>query len=125
MSVLEHDSKSIMDDILSLKSNFGDAASIYDTLLGIQQDAEEMKTKVAETKDILQKLQDGIKQLSKGNIGIAEKTNKINDMNKISANMDSDIIGIKDTLSSDLGKFESSGTQKRPQKSGKGKPSNK
>ncbi len=125
MEVLERSSKSIMTDILNLKSNFGDAANIYDTLLSIQKDVDEMKSKVAETHDNLQKMQDGIKLLTKSNMGLAEKANKLDEIGKISAGIDESIVTMKDTLESDLQRFGTDNSQGPNKKRGKDKPSKK
>ncbi|MGC8537483.1 MAG: hypothetical protein ACP5MZ_00670 [Candidatus Micrarchaeia archaeon] len=125
MGVLESSSKTIMNDILSLKSNFGDAANIYDTLLSIQKDVDEMKSKVAEAHDNLQKMQEGIKLLAKGDMSIAEKAKKMDEIDKISTGIDENIVTMKDTLESDLQKFGKNSDQGPNKKLGKGKPSKK
>jgi DNA-binding transcriptional ArsR family regulator len=125
MGILEHDSKSIMADIFNLKDNFGGAANVYDTLLGIQKDADEMKAKVADARESLQKMQDDIRLLTKGNIGIAERASKLDSIEKASASIDKNIIDMKGTLEADLQKFGDGSGGKPAQKPAKGKPTKK
>ena len=123
MELLERSSKSIMTDILNLKSNFGDAANIYDTLLSIQKDVDGMKAKVAETHDNLQKMQEGIKLLARGGMGIAEKASKLDEISKVSTGIDENIVTMKDTLESDLQRFGTDKGQSPNKKRRGGKPS--
>ncbi len=125
MELLERSSKSIMADILNLKSNFGDAANIYDTLLSIQKDVDGMKAKVAETHDNLQKMQEGIKLLARGGMGIAEKASKLDEISKVSTGIDENIVTMKDTLESDLQRFGTDKGQSPNKKRQGGKPSKK
>lgn len=125
MELLERSSKSIMADILNLKSNFGDAANIYDTLLSIQKDVDGMKAKVAETHDNLQKMQEGIKLLARGGMGIAEKASKLDEISKVSTGIDENIVTMKDTLESDLQRFGTDKGQSPNKKRRGGKPSKK
>ncbi|EQD39601.1 hypothetical protein B2A_11181, partial [mine drainage metagenome] len=125
MGILEHDSKSIMADIFNLKDNFGGAANVYDTLLGIQKDADGMKAKVADARESLQKMQDDIRLLTRGNIGIAERASKLDSIEKASASIDKNIIDMKGTLEADLQKFGDGSGGKPTQKPAKGKPTKK
>ena len=125
MELLERSSKSIMTDILNLKSNFGDAANIYDTLLSIQKDVDGMKAKVAETHNNLQKMQEGIKLLTRSSMDIAEKASKLDEISKISTGIDENIVTMKGTLESDLQRFGTDKGQGSDKKQGKGKPSKK